>query len=281
MFQYLLFDIFLEFFRFHLNLYKHYVTILKVWNTISSSFLLVLKILIIFSIFFLILFIFGTQINNPVSSLIPDFLVKYNNLFDYNSLIFVMKFAISICFELLISGVFFWIFFPIDLRTGLPDPSEFPAYHIVNANEKLKKLNLYENEGKIKDQKTEILNLLNNASEFITVEEKIIGIPLGFRFNRVAARNIKNKSVIKDINFRVNCMFLSFEKTMILLYNMNNDNEKEKVIQELNEYVEVLRTKNLSLYDPVEYTSPSLLYKLLLRNDFVEIIRGLLEIVPK
>jgi hypothetical protein len=272
----------LELINLKIKYYKFSVFMLKVWN----SFALLLQLLLEIFVILIILLVLGVHFSNPFGPLMPDSLKNYYDyLFGNGFLNFIVKFLVPIIpiyLGIMFYGmILFWFMFPTDKNTGLPVTLEIPIFSIEKAILELNQFSFSEDEEIRQNRKNRILNLVTDAFEFITLEEKFFGIPLGLRFHRTIFGDIKSKAVIVDSAYRINGMSIKLEKTMISINNMNNDIQKEEVIHDLSEYLDVMKTKDPSRYEPVPYTSRGLLYKLLLRNNFVDLLKGILEIVHK
>jgi len=241
-----LIDLF-ELINLKIKYYKLSIFMLKVWN----SFALLLQLLLEIFIIFIILLVLGVHFSNPLSPLMSDSLKNYYDyLFGDGFSNFIVKFLvpmISIYLGILFYGmILIWFIFPTDKNMGLPVILEIPIFFIEKGIFELNQFSFSEDAEIKQNRKNNILNLMNDAFEFITLEEKFFSIPFGLRFHSTILRDIKSKAVIVDSAYRINCMSKKLEKTMILIKNMNNDIQKEEVIHDLSEYLDVMKTKDPS-----------------------------------
>ncbi len=104
------------------------------------------------------------------------------------------------------------------------------------------------------------------------MDEKLLAIPYGFRFSRTITKDLENKLVKREIKYRVNGFSRGFERTMVSLVLMNKNQEKEKIISVLNEYLIIIKIRNLCDIEPVEYEHKGLLSKLLQKNPIFNLV---------
>lgn len=264
--------------------YRVIIFLLKAWNALIF---LPLVIAIIFVLLIVLLSVgknlFNFDFTNLENALMStEFIAsRITNTVNQNILYYIKNIITSLFFFYFSIGicgmVLFAILFPNDKNTGLPISLEIPIYFIRQAIDELNELNFLEGRNKIRYRKTKILNLLNDAFEFITLEDKLFRIPYGLTFPKVVLGNINNESVRRDIIYRINGLSIKFEKTMVSFNWISKITDKEKIRQELVEYLDIIETENLRNIEPVNYISRGLSHRLLHNNPFIE----LLKFIPK
>ena len=225
--------------------YNIVIVILKLWNV--SAYVLIISIFIKVLIEIIKLFI----PNKIDFSGYQEFLLVIPNL-DY--IIFPIFFIFYLFISFGFLGIaFFSLIFPKNRISGLPDASDMPISFIRKAIDKIDSFDLASTWDGKQQIKIQIINLLNNSLEFITLKDKLWEIPHGFRYYQPFIAGLKNKSLKKDILYRINGLSERVNEIVIQLNYMNTIEEKEKILTDLTNLLNIIENRELHEIKKVEY----------------------------
>jgi len=224
--------------------YNMVIIILKLWNV--SAYVVIISIFIQVLIGIINLFI-----PNIIDFSGYQALLLKSNL-DY--FVFLINFIYLLLISFAFFGIaFFSLIFPNNKISGLPDASDMPISFIRKAIDKIDSFDLTSTWDGKQQIKIQIINLLNNSLEFITLKDKLLGIPQGLRYYQPFIAGLKNKSLKKDISYRINGLSEKLNKIVIQLNYMNTIEEKEKILEDLTNFLNIIENRKLQEIEKVEY----------------------------
>ncbi|MCK5660909.1 MAG: hypothetical protein KAH86_06070 [Methanosarcinales archaeon] len=234
--------------------YKYYSMvseILKYWNAI----VLVLFIIIVLLSMILSLIVFIAFVINIIKANIPtipeflfiDSLIKY-------TLIALVSTVFSFL-SLSVPGIaIFAITFPLNKSSGLIDTSDIPILFIAKAIDDVNSFNFSLPCSDLQQNRKKISNLVHDALEFITFDDKFFAIPLGMRYYQFFISGLKNKDAKRDILQRINGLTEELGEIIIKSNCMNSVSDQEDISNRLEKYLKIIKDGNLSeIENKVEY----------------------------
>lgn len=193
--------------------YNFVIKILKLWNI--SAIVVIINILASMLIFIINLFI-----SNPINiSEKLKFLSENPKVIPFLLILFTV-YILTVSFGFL-GIIFFSLIFPQNKVSGLPDASDIPISFLERANEEISLFNFSSTWENKQQSKNKISNLMNNAQEFITIRDKILGVPHGLRYYQPFIGGLKNKTSKIDIFYRINGFSEKLNKIIVDLNYMN------------------------------------------------------------
>jgi hypothetical protein len=236
-----------------IKFYNIIAKILKLWNMI----VLVLFIFIVIFLFTLlvgfILLIINTISN---SANIPEFLSNHS-VITY-ALIGLSLSLISLILIVTYGILFFALIIPRN-KSGLFDTSDIPISLITEAIDELNSFNFSLTREDLEQDRKNISNLIYDASEFITVENKFFGIPLGMRYFQLFITGLKSKAAKSDILYRTNGLSERLKEIEVKLNCLKTEEDKEEIANNLIKYLDIIENKDLCEIEPVPYTGHGLI----------------------
>ncbi|MDP3104887.1 MAG: hypothetical protein Q8M95_09820 [Candidatus Methanoperedens sp.] len=248
--------------------YNFVIKISKLWNI--SAIVVIITILAS-----MLIYIINSFISNPIN------ISEKLNVFSENPklipflLILLTVYMIMVSFGFL--GIFFFsLIFPENKVSGLPDASDIPTSFLEKANEEISLFSFLTPWEDKQQKKNKISNLMNNAQEFITIRDKILGVPHGFRYYQPFIGGLKNKSSKRDILYRINGFSEKLNKIIVDLNYMNTDADKEEISKNLIEYIDILKNRTLHKMEKVEYNRIGIIENIIRK---IEPIKNLIVII--
>ncbi|MCK5660827.1 MAG: hypothetical protein KAH86_05655 [Methanosarcinales archaeon] len=168
----------------------------------------------------------------------------------------------------------FYLIFPINTLSNFPDTSDIPISFI---QESINELNLFEfdaEEEKRQSNKKRISNLINNALEFISIEDKIWAVPQGLRYHKIIVGGINNKSSRMDLLYRVNGLYIKLNGIIINLNCMNNIESREQISVDLKKCLEMIEDKEICAIEKVKFDETNNTF-----SPFGNIIESLIHLI--
>ena len=228
--------------NYKIRYYKLIIIILKLWNISAPIFIITLVILFIDSF-----------IPIPIASEKFEFILLNPNL---NSPIIILMTAYMLFASFGIIGIFFFsLIFSENKVSGFPDASDIPISFIDEAIKEIDQFDFSSTWEEEQLKRNRISNLMNNALEFITIQDKFFGVPHGLRYYQPFIGGLKNKSSLREIVFRINGLGIKLNQIIIDLNYMNTVEKKENISKNLIEYSNILQNRNLQEMDRVEYNN--------------------------
>ena len=232
-----------------IDFYKIITKILKFWNALLLVFLILIFILAILFLFMVfvgfILIVFN--IINANNSNIPESL--FNNSIIQSTLIALAFSVIILTFSVWIGFAIFSLVFSQNKLSGFLDTSDIPILFIVRSIDEIKSLDFSSSWEDIKQNKNKISNLINDALEFIIIDDRFFAIPLGMRYHQQFIKGLKNESAKRDILYHVNGLSYELSAIIIKLDCMNTVEDKEEICNQLQKYLKIkpyVKLKKLS-----------------------------------
>jgi hypothetical protein len=245
---------------------------LKLWNI--SAPVLIITLLISMFVFY---------INSSINTSIPNPIIISENLLENPSfgpiisiLIIIYMLLISIGF---LGIAFFALIFPGNKVSGFPDASDMPISFLEEAIEEIGSFDFsltWENK---QLNKNRISNLMNDALEFITVRDKILGVPHGMRYYQAFIRGIKNKYSVRETLYRINGFSEKLNEFIVDLNYMNTVEDKEKISKSLLEYLIILKKRNLHNMERVEYPKIGILENIVKKIEPFKNITAIIAVI--
>jgi len=153
---------------------------------------------------------------------------------------------------LLITSFVFLVFFFFYL-TGDLDASGIPISFICEAIKEIDQFEFSSTWEEKQLKRNRISNLMNNALEFIAIQQKNFGIPFFLKYNQPFIKELENEFSLKEISFRINGLTKNLNEIIIDLNYVNTIEEKEKISKNLIEFLNILQNRNLQEMERVEY----------------------------
>lgn len=226
---------------FKIKYYTFVMKFLKLWNI--SAVILIITILA-----FMLVLIINQFISNPIT--IPKNLKSISENLSLTILFTVYMLANSLVF---LGIVYFSWIFPQNKGTGLPDVSDIPTSFLEKANEEISLFDFSSTWENKQQNKNKISNLMNNANEFITTRDKILGVPHGLRYYQLFIGGLENRSSNIDIINRINGFSEKLNKIIVDLNYMNTVEDKEEIYNSIIEYLDILKNRNLHKMEKVDF----------------------------
>ncbi|MCX9011666.1 MAG: hypothetical protein OIN66_11165 [Candidatus Methanoperedens sp.] len=253
---------FLSAHNYKIKFYNVITKILKLWNMVVlvlliSMVILILLILFMFLVGFILLIINTIKDN---STNIPEFLSN-NSVIKYA--LIVLAFSFSSFFLIALPGIsIFAIVFPQNKSSGLFDTSDIPISFIAKAIDEINSFSFSLPWEDLQQNRKKISNLIHDALEFITVEDKFFAIPLGMRYSQLFISGLKNKAAKTDILYRINGLTEELGEIIIKLNCMNSARDKEEISNDLKEYLKIIEDRNLcEIKKKVKYKKANVIWK--------------------
>ena len=227
--------------NYKIKYYKLIIIILKLWNISIPIFIITLVIIFIDSFI-------------PISfaSEKLEFILLNPNL---NTPIIILMTTYMLFASFVIFGIiFFSLIFSRNKVSGFPDASDIPISFIDEAIKEIDQFDFSTTWEENQLKRNQISNLMNNALEFITIRDKIFGVPHGLRYYQPFIGGLKNKSSLREIVFRINGLSEKLNKIIIDLNCMDTVQKKDAIYKNLIEYSNILKNRNLQEMDRVEYS---------------------------
>ena len=154
-------------------------------------------------------------------------------------------------FLLITSFVFLVLFF--FYLTGDLDASGIPISFICEAIKEIDKFEFSSSWEEKQLKRNRISNLMNNALEFIAIQQKNYGVPFFLKYNQPFIKELENELSLKEISYRINGLTKNLNEIIIDLNYVNTIEEKEKISKNLIEFLNILQNRNLQEMERVEY----------------------------
>ncbi|MDD5473555.1 MAG: hypothetical protein PHU34_05330 [Candidatus Methanoperedens sp.] len=137
--------------------------------------------------------------------------------------------------------------------SGLPDTSDILISFIKKAIDEINSFDFSLTWDDTKKNKNKISNFIDDTLEFITIEDKFFGIPIGWRYSQQFIAGLNNKSAKMDILYRINGLYEELNEIIVELNCMITVKDKEDVANKLNNYLIIIENKNLCERKKVEF----------------------------
>lgn len=245
-----------------IEFYNMITKILKYWNMIFlvlAIFIVILVILILFTLLAgFILLIINTIKYNSVN--IPEFL---SNISVIKYVLIVFAFSIISIYLVAFLGIAICaLVFSQNKSSKLFDTSDIPISYIAEAINEINSFNFSLTWEDLQQNRKKISNLVHDALEFITVEDKFFAVPLGMRYYQLFISGLKNKATKRDILSRISGLKEELDEIIIKLNCMNSVREQEEISNELKKYLKILEDRNLcEMKKKVKYKNASIIWK--------------------
>lgn len=252
-----------------LGFYAFITRISKMW-TVGASILIILLIFIL------------VKLLSPLISYVMTLLNLNSNIISEiqtppEPSLYLIIFSILIIlsgFTMMGAFLIFYLIFPKNKLSIFPDTSDIPISFI---HKSIDELNLFEFEvewEKRQISKNKISNLINNALEFISIEDKMWAVPQGLRYHNIIMSGINNKSLRMDLLCRVNGLSIKLNEIIIDLNCMNNVEDKGQIIDKLKKYLKIIEDKEICAIEAVKLDETGNIF-----GPFRNIIKPLLHLM--
>ena len=252
-----------------LEFYVFITRISKMW-AIGASILIILLIFIV------------VKLLSPLISYVMTLLNLNSNIISEiqtppEPSLYLIIFSILIIlsgFTMVGAFLIFYLIFPKNKLSLFPDTSEIPISFI---HKSIDELNLFEfgvEWEKRQISKNRISNLINNALEFISIEDKMWAVPHGLRYHNMIIAGINNKSLRVDLLCRVNGLSIKLNEIIIDLNCMNSIDDRGQIIIELKKYLKIIEDKEMCAIAAVEFDETGNIF-----GPFRNIIKPLLHLM--
>ena len=235
-----------------LKYYRCMAAMLKLWSAINIPTL----ILLMFSLLIIALLHLMTYINFDYLKLSDIILVdKVSTLKQMVGLLFIFIIILALILGpiMIVARFIFRFLLPINKLLNISDTSDIPISFIEEAIKELESFEYNDEWDKRQHRKNKISNLINNALDFVSIEDKIWEIPREFRYHKIMVGGINNRSSRKDVLSRVNGLHRKMNNIAIDL-NCMDDKNKENIIHELTECSNILKNKEMCAVEKVDFT---------------------------
>ncbi|MCD4800663.1 MAG: hypothetical protein K8R01_03625 [Methanococcoides sp.] len=232
---------------------------LKLWSAIS----ILILILLTFSFLIIGLLHLMTYINldySKLSAIIVD--EKMGVLEQIIGLLFLFIIIIVpliLGLPTIVAHFIFRLLLPINKVLNISDTSDIPISFIEEAIKEVKSFEYNDEWDKRQYSKNKISNLISNALDFVSIENKLWEIPREFRFHQIIVGGINNKSLRNDLLSRVNGLHRKLNNIVIDLNCMNDEN-KDNIIYGLIECSNIIKNKELCSVEKVDFTETRKIY---------------------
>lgn len=215
-------------------------------------------LILVLCLLFISIFIFITGF----AVVVIDAFKANNSILQYVSLInSIMQFGLyifSILFSVFIlialgGIIIFASILPSNKLSGLPDTSDILISFIKKAIDEINSFDFSLTWDDTKKNKNKISNFIDDTLEFITIEDKFFGIPIGWRYSQQFIAGLNNKSAKMDILYRINGLYEELNEIIVELNCMITVKDKEDVANKLNNYLIIIENKNLCERKKVEF----------------------------
>jgi hypothetical protein len=161
----------------------------------------------------------------------------------------LLIFAIILIIEIVPVSILRYFFYS---KKGFIDMSDIPISFITIALQQLDSFDFAENFDIIQYKKIQISNLIYSSKQFIEIN-KDLGYPdyMNFYFN--ISRDLQSFSAYNDIVSRLNGLNEEVNETLIKINHMNSPIDKNKIKNDLEKYLKVIKTKDLSTTNSKEF----------------------------
>ena len=240
-----------------IKFYEYLTKVLKFWNMI----LLVLYLLFIISIVIIIIGLVVVVINalKTDNSTLHDFLLV-NSIMKFGTYISAISF-ISFMLVALCGIIVAYIILPTNKLSGLIDTSDIVISFIKKAIDEINSFDFSLTWNDTKRNKNKISNFINDALEYITIEDKFLGIPIGWRYDQQFIAGLGNRPAKRDILSRINSLDRELTEVVVELNCMNTVKDKENIADKLTKYLIIVETKNLCELEKSEFKKHDLILR--------------------
>lgn len=137
-------------------------------------------------------------------------------------------------------------------KTGIIDASDVPISFIKAATQQLEEVNFLETSNQIQHKKNQISNFISYSLECVKVDKEIGGIDY-MNFCFLKCRGLRSVTAFNDIIFRLNRLYEKMDNTLIEINHMNCLEDKGKIMEDLEIYLKIIESKDLSRIKPKEF----------------------------
>lgn len=177
--------------------------------------------------------------------------------FQFGAVLFLDLFVSIVTSILLIFTIFTYIeMMPIIIlkylfssENGIVDTSDIPIFFIKSAIQQLEAVDFLEDLDEIQHKKNQISNFLEYSLEFVKVD-KDRGYPDYMNFCSQKYCFLLSSHAIEDIIFRINGLYENMNKTLVKINHMNCLEEKNVIMKDLEVYLNIIESKDLSKIEP-------------------------------
>lgn len=134
-------------------------------------------------------------------------------------------------------------------KNGIVDTSDIPICFTKLAIQELETVDFLENLNEIQHKKNQITNFLEYSLEFVKVD-KDRGYPDYMNFCSQKYCSLLSSHAVEDIIFRINGLYENMNKTLIKINHMNCLEEKNVIMEDLEIYLNIIESKDLSKIEP-------------------------------
>lgn len=229
-----------------LKYYRFMASMLKLWSAVN----IITLILLTFSLLIIAFLHFMTYINFDYLKLNDIILEdKVSTLEQMAGLVFIFIIFLSLILALtmIVARIIFHLMLPLNKLLNIP------ISFIEEAIKELESFEYNDEWDKRQHCKNKISNLINNALDFVSVEDKMWEIPREFRFQKIMVGGINNKSLRKDLLSRVNGLHRRMNNIAIDLNCMNDENI-DNIIYELAECSNIIKNKEICAVKKIDFT---------------------------
>lgn len=236
----------------------------KTVNVISKYAHQISAFLLVFPLSFFIIFAYTAlagekffNFNVLESQNLMSYLDNYFISFQFGAVLFLDLFVSIVTSILLIFTIFIYIeMMPIVIlrylfssENGIVDTSDIPICFTKLAIQQLETVDFLENLDEIQHKKNQISNFLEYSLEFVKVD-KDRGYPDYMNFCSQKYCFLLSSYAVEDIIFRINGLYENMNNTLIKINHMNCLEEKNVIMKDLEIYLNIIESKDLSKIEP-------------------------------
>lgn len=244
----------------------------KVVNIIGNYAHQVALFIMLFSLSFFMIFIYTAfagekffKFNVLESQTLLSYLNNHFTSFQFGAIIFMdffvslitalaLIFTISTYIEMMPIVILRYLF---SSEKGIVDTSDMPISFINLAIQQLETVDFLESFYQIQHKKNQISNFLNHSLEFVKVDTDR-GYPDYMNFCSHKYCYLLSSHATDDIIFRINGLYENINKTLIKINHMNCLEDKNEIMKDLEIYLKVIESKDLSEIEPKKVVTKEL-----------------------
>lgn len=243
-----------------LTYYRCMAAMLKLWSAINIPTL----ILLMLSLLIIALLHLMTYINFDYLKLSDIILVdKVSTLEQMVGLLFIFIIILALILGpiMIVARFIFRFMLPINKLLNISDTSDIPISFIEEAIKELESFEYNAEWDKRQANKNKISNLINNALDFVSIEDKIWEIPREFRYYTIMVEGINNRSSRKDVLSWANGLHRKMNNIANDL-NCINDKNKENIIHELTECSNIIKNKEICAVEKIDFIETRKIFRI-------------------
>ena len=142
--------------------------------------------------------------------------------------------------------------FPVN--NGFVDVSDVPIYFIEMAKKQLETVDFLESSEQIQSKKNKISNLIYYSLDFVKIDKERQYLDY-MNFCYTKCNGLLSEYSIKDIRFRANGLYEKMNTTLTKINHMNCLEDKNEIITDLELYLKVIDSKDLSEIEAVDFVT--------------------------